>query len=159
MHGPRVDCRAGRLLFRAAGRWQEVQGLWARRGSRNGVRSLPPSPWHRGRLAVQPAGAGWPLAARTGPADTLLRIMRRTTASVRICVLGLCMAMSACERPTAVVLTVDADRPIAPGCIAGLEQAIGPVDAFRTLARSEGSTAQEVSIERGRSEERRVGKE
>jgi hypothetical protein len=71
---------------------------------------------------------------------------QRAAALIRISVLGLCMAVAACDRPTGVTLTVDAGRPIEDGCIPGLERAVSPIDEFRTLYRSEGSTSQEVSI-------------
>lgn len=48
-----------------------------------------------------------------------------------------------------MTLRVEAGQVIEPGCIAGLEQAVAPVDAFRYLKQPEGSAVQEVSIVRG----------
>jgi hypothetical protein len=44
---------------------------------------------------------------------------------------------------------VDAGTPPEPGCIVGLESAMGAIDDFRRLTPSEGTTAEEVSVHRG----------
>ena len=59
------------------------------------------------------------------------------------------MAVVACDKVTALEVQMDAGRPIDPGCISGLEKALGSTDGFYRGTQPSGSAVEEVQIVRG----------